>query len=79
MKFVPASASRPAASDEYRTAFVVATGVFATTLSQIEVIDLPLRQLLQTRFEASPEHTALFFAAAGAPWFFKPVAGLLSW
>ena len=78
MKLVPASASRPAASDEYRTAFVVATGVFATTLSQIEVLDLPFRQLLQTRFEASPEQTALFFAAAGAPWFFKPVAGLLS-
>ena len=61
-----------------RTAIVVGTGIFATTLAQLEVLDLPFRQLLQVRFEASPQQTALFFAAAGAPWFLKPIAGLLS-
>ena len=72
------AASRPASADEYRVAIVVGTGIFATTLAQLEVLDLPFRQLLQTRFDASPQQTALFFAAAGAPWFLKPVAGLLS-
>ena len=75
MNLAPAPASRPASSDEYRTAFVVATGVFATTLSQLEVLDLPFRQLLQVRFDASPQQTALFFAAAGAPWFLQAGRG----
>jgi hypothetical protein len=78
MKSTQASASRPAATDEYRVAIVIGTGVFATTLAQVEVLDLPFRQLLQARFDASPQQMALFFAAAGAPWFLKPVAGLLS-
>jgi MFS family permease len=73
-----AAAARPGNADEYRTAIVVGTGIFATTLAQLEVLDLPFRQLLQVRFEASPQQTALFFAAAGAPWFLKPIAGLLS-
>ena len=78
MNGADAAASRPANAEEYRTAIVVGTGIFATTLAQLEVLDLPFRQLLQTRFEASPQQTALFFAAAGAPWFLKPIAGLLS-
>src|SRR5262245_32192225 len=78
MKAAQPAAPRPAAADEYRTAIVVGAGIFATTLAQLEVLDLPFRQLLQVRFEASPQQTALFFAAAGAPWFLKPIAGLLS-
>ena len=78
MNVAQAPAPRPASADEYRTAIVVGTGIFATTLAQLEVLDLPFRQLLQVRFEASPQQTALFFAAAGAPWFLKPIAGLLS-
>jgi Na+/melibiose symporter-like transporter len=78
MSGAQAAASRPASADEYRVAIVVGTGIFGTTLAQLEVLDLPFRLLLQTRFDASPQQTALFFAAAGAPWFFKPIAGLLS-
>ena len=75
---VDAAPPRPASGGEYRIAFVIGAGVFATTLAQLEVLDLPFRQLLQNRFDATPQQTALFFAAAGAPWFLKPIAGLLS-
>jgi len=41
-------------------------------------LDLPLRNLLKEGLYLSPPEMAVFFALGGLPWYFKPVAGLLS-
>lgn len=66
-------------ADLRRWAFLIGAGVFATTLSQPGVIQLPLRNLLKAELGVSPEGMALFLnLLAPAAWYFKPLAGILS-
>jgi predicted MFS family arabinose efflux permease len=58
---------------------LVGWGIFVSTFTQTFgglVADLPIRDLLQERVGTLKMST--FFAVAMSPWFFKPVAGLLS-
>jgi hypothetical protein len=61
-----------------RWAFIIGTGIFATTLSQPDLMDLPLRNILQRDVVISPQEMAAFFALGAVPWYFKILAGLLS-
>lgn len=58
---------------------VIAVGVFATTLSQVDVLAaLPLRNLLKNSLHASRAANAAFFFWAGLAWYFKPLAGIIT-
>jgi MFS family permease len=59
-------------------AFIIGVGFLATHLSQPEVIDLPLRYLLERDIHLTPKEMSVFFALATLPWYFKVLAGLLS-
>jgi len=61
-----------------RSAFLIGSGVFATTLAQPAVIKLPLQNLLKTDLHVAPEGMAVFFAVSALAWYFKPLAGILS-
>ena len=50
-----------------RWAFLIGSGVLATTLSQTGVIDLPVRRLLQQDLHVSQQEMALFFALIAIP------------
>jgi BT1 family len=73
----------------WRWAVVIGAGIFATTLAQSGALDLPLRNLLITKFKVAELdpcaaatgslHTiAQFFAIAAFPWYFKFVFGVFS-
>lgn len=73
------------ASGEYRpntlrrSMVLVGWGVFVSTIAQTYsglIADLPLRDLLQDK--VGPLRMSTFFAVAMSPWYFKPLAGLLS-
>lgn len=70
----PAAPSDSAA----RWGFIIGAGLFATVLSQPELLDLPIRKLLKEDLGLSAAQMATYFALSGLPWYFKPVAGLLS-
>ncbi|HZC17480.1 MAG TPA: MFS transporter [Caulobacteraceae bacterium] len=60
-------------------AIVIVVGVFATTLSQPQVLArLPLQNLLKNALHVGRSANAAFFFFAGLPWYFKPVAGLIT-
>ena len=60
-------------------AIVIVVGVFATSLAQPQVLArLPLQNLLKNELHVSRSVNAAFFFLAGLPWYFKPVAGLLT-
>jgi hypothetical protein len=58
--------------------FIIGAGIFATTLSQPEVLDLPLRNLLRDDLHVTQQEMAAFFALGALPWYFKILAGFLS-
>src|ERR1700761_5136431 len=58
---------------------VITVGVFATTLSQVDVLAaLPLRNLLKNSLHVSRADNAAFFFWAGLAWYFKPFAGIVT-
>jgi hypothetical protein len=60
-------------------AIVIVVGVFATSLAQPQVLGrLPLQNLLKNELHVGRSANAAFFFLAGLPWYFKPVAGLLT-
>ncbi len=60
-------------------AIVIVVGVFATSLAQPQVLArLPLQNLLKNELHVGRSANAAFFFLAGLPWYFKPVAGLLT-
>ena len=61
-----------------RWAFIIGVGIFATSLSEPQVLDLPFRNLLKDDLGISEQGMATFFALGAFPWYFKIVAGLLS-
>jgi hypothetical protein len=57
---------------------VVAVGVLATTLAQMQLLGLiPIRNLLKTTLHASREETAKFVFWSLMPWNFKPLVGIV--
>ncbi len=60
-------------------AIVIIVGVFATTLAQPQVLArLPLQNLLKNELHVGRAANAAFFFWAGLPWYFKPIAGILT-
>lgn len=62
-----------------RSMLLVGWGIFVTTLTQTYpglVADLPIRDMLQDK--VGTLRMATFFAIGMSPWYFKPIAGLLS-
>src|SRR5438105_7711255 len=62
-----------------RSMVLVGWGIFVSSITQTYssmLADLPIRDLLQERLGALK--TSTFFAIAMSPWYFKPLAGLLS-
>ncbi|HEY3889094.1 MAG TPA: MFS transporter [Caulobacteraceae bacterium] len=60
-------------------AIMIVVGVFATSLAQPQVLGrLPLQNLLKNELHVGRSANAAFFFLAGLPWYFKPVAGLLT-
>ncbi|MDR3512583.1 MAG: MFS transporter [Caulobacteraceae bacterium] len=58
---------------------VIVVGVLATTLAQTHVLArLPLQNLLKNELHVSRAANAAFFFWAGLPWYFKPLAGILT-
>jgi BT1 family len=73
----------------WRWAVVIGVGIFATTLAQSGTLDLPLRNLLTSKFEivqldpcveaTGSLHTiSQFFGIAAFPWYFKFIVGVFS-
>lgn len=60
-------------------AIVIVVGIFATTLAQPLVLArLPLQNLLKNELHVSRTANAAFFFWCGLPWYFKPLAGILT-
>lgn len=60
-------------------AVIIIIGVFATTLAQPLVLArLPLANLLKNELHVDKSMNASFFFLAGLPWYFKPLAGILT-
>ena len=60
-------------------AILIVVGVIATTLAQPQVMArLPISNLLKNELHLERSATAAFFFWAGLPWYFKPVAGVLT-
>ena len=59
-------------------AVLISTGVLASTLSQPDSLDIPIRQLLKDQVGLSSSDTAVLWAISAAPWYLKPIAGLLA-
>jgi hypothetical protein len=60
---------------EWKT--IIGAGIFATGLSQPEVLSLPFRRLLSDDLRVDVQQMALFFALASLPWSLKILSGLL--
>jgi MFS family permease len=61
------------------TSIVIAVGVFATTLGQPAVLGrIPLQNLLKNGLHADRAANAAFFFWIVLPWYFKPIAGILT-
>lgn len=74
------TASPSSANELRRTGWIVAASYFAIGLTDPNagLWQLPLQWLLKERLHFGAEEVAWFFAAALVPWYFKPLAGLLS-
>jgi len=60
-------------------AIVIIAGVLATTLAQTQLLGrIPLQNLLKNELHADRSANAAFFFWAILPWYFKPVAGILT-
>jgi hypothetical protein len=60
-------------------AIMIAVGVFATSLSQPQALGrLPLQNLLKNELHEGRAANAAFFFWIGLPWYFKPLAGILT-
>jgi MFS family permease len=60
-------------------AIVIIVGIFATTLAQPQVLGrLPLQNLLKNELHVGRAANAAFFFWIGLPWYFKPIAGILT-
>src|SRR5579871_4489474 len=60
-------------------AVVIVVGVFATTIAQPDVLGrLPIANLLKNELHVSRSANAAFFFLSGLPWYFKPLAGILT-
>jgi MFS family permease len=60
-------------------AIVIVVGIFATTLAQPQVLArLPLQNMLKNELHISRTASASFFFLCGLPWYFKPLAGVLT-
>jgi hypothetical protein len=58
---------------------VIMVGVLATTLAQPQALArLPLQNLLKNELQVGPAANAAFFFWSGLPWYFKPIAGVLT-
>jgi hypothetical protein len=78
MAFAPDTRLRPDRAFIY-AAFVIVTGVFATTLAQTRVLArLPLQNLLKNELHVDRTANAAFFFWAGLAWYLKPLAGILT-
>lgn len=73
----------------WRWSVVIGAGIFATTLAQSDTLDLPLRNLLTSKFQVLPLdpcveatgalHTiSQFFGVVALPWYFKFIVGVFS-
>ena len=68
----------PAQQRLWPVATVMATGIFATTLVQLQGLGyLPFSHLLMKRMGLNSDQAATFFSLATLPWTFKFLAGLL--
>src|SRR4029077_12573241 len=58
---------------------VIAAGVLATSLAQPQVLaGIPLENLLKNELHVDRAANAAFFFWASLPWYFKPLAGVLT-
>ena len=58
---------------------VIVVGVLATSLAQPQALArLPLQNLLKNDLHIGPGANAAFFFWSALPWYFKPVAGVLT-
>lgn len=70
---------RPGNQAFLNAAILIVVGVIATTLAQPQVMArLPISNLLKNELHLERSATAAFFFWAGLPWYFKPVAGVLT-
>ncbi len=78
-KRLTASFSASRAGSYQATAFVVLVGFLATTLAQPNVLGrIPLQSLLKNVLHVDRSDNAAFFFWIGAPWYIKPLIGILS-
>jgi hypothetical protein len=62
-----------------QAAIVVAVGVLATSLAQPQVLaGIPLENLLKNELGVGRAANAAFFFWASLPWYFKPLAGIIT-
>ena len=60
-------------------AIIIIVGFFATTLAQPQVLaQLPLQNLLKNELHLGRAPNAAFMFLCGLPWYFKPIAGILT-
>ncbi|HEY2707637.1 MAG TPA: MFS transporter [Caulobacteraceae bacterium] len=71
---------RPASSQMFlRAAVLVTVGIFSTSMGQDALLGrLPLQNLLKNALHEGRSATAAFFLLTGLPWYFKPLAGILT-
>jgi predicted MFS family arabinose efflux permease len=75
----PVAQSKESGASLYRYTFVIGLAAFVTTIAQTEVIgQLPIRYLLKEHLHVAPEEMSFFLFLAGAAWYLKPLAGLIS-
>jgi MFS family permease len=60
-------------------AIIIIVGFFATTLAQPQVLArLPIQNLLKNELHLGRSPNAAFMFLCGLPWYFKPIAGILT-
>src|SRR4051812_32297832 len=73
-----ATSTSPPAPSLRAAIAVIATGLFATGLGWPGLIgQLPFSLLLKNQLQLPPQHLATFWAVATAPWYVKPLVGLV--
>ena len=74
---------RPARAEQPNSfivaAILIVAGVLATTLAQPQVLGrLPITNMMKNEMHVSRADSAGFFLLIGLPWYFKPLAGVLT-